>query len=62
VEERYESELTRAATVLDGVDRALDRLSDGTYGQCETCGAPILETDLERDPTRRLCGQHLTQA
>ncbi len=59
VEERYESELTRAATVLDGVDRALERLSDGTYGQCETCGAPVLDADLERDPTRRMCEQHL---
>ena len=62
VEERYESELTRAATVLDDVDRALERLSDGTYGQCETCGAPVLEADLERDPTRRMCEQHLTLA
>ena len=60
VEERYESELTRAAAVLDGVDRALERLSEGTYGQCETCGAPVLEADLERDPTRRMCEQHLT--
>ena len=40
VEERYESELARSAAVLDGVDRALERLSEGTYGQCETCGAP----------------------
>jgi hypothetical protein len=62
VEERYETELTRAATVLDGVDRALERLSDGTYGQCETCGAPVLDADLERDPTRRMCEQHLTLA
>jgi RNA polymerase-binding transcription factor DksA len=62
VEERYESELTRATTVLDGVDRALERLSDGIYGQCETCGAPILEAELERDPARRMCGQHLTVA
>jgi RNA polymerase-binding transcription factor DksA len=62
VEERYESELTRAATVLDGVDRALERLSEGTYGQCETCGAPILQADLEHDPTRRTCEQHLTLA
>src|SRR5208283_2197357 len=31
VEERYESELARSAAVLDGVDRALDRLSEGTY-------------------------------
>ena len=48
--------------VLDGVDRALERLSDGTYGQCETCGAPILDADLERDPTRRMCEQHLPVA
>ena len=62
MEERYESELARAATVLDGVDRALVRLSDGTYGQCETCGAPILEAHLEGDPARSLCEQHLTLA
>jgi DnaK suppressor protein len=62
VEERYESELTRSSCVLDGVDRALERLSAGTYGQCETCGAPIVEADLERDPTRSLCEQHLTVA
>ena len=62
MEERYEAELTRAAAVLDGVDTALERLSDGTYGQCETCGDPILEADLERDPTRRMCEQHLTLA
>jgi len=59
VEERYESELTRSAAVLDGVDRALERLSEGTYGTCEACGAPVLEADLERDPTLRMCEQHL---
>ena len=62
MEERYESELTRAATVLDGVDRALERLSEGTYGQCETCGSPVPRADLEQDPTRRMCEQHLTVA
>ncbi len=62
MEERYESELARSSSVLNGVDRALERLSDGTYGQCETCGAPILEADLERDPTRCLCEQHLSVA
>jgi DnaK suppressor protein len=60
MEERYESELAQSAAVLDGVDRALERLSDGTYGTCETCGAPILGADLEADPARRLCEQHLT--
>jgi RNA polymerase-binding transcription factor DksA len=59
VEERYESELARSATVLDGVERTLDRLDQGTYGQCETCGASVLEADLERDPTRRFCERHL---
>jgi RNA polymerase-binding transcription factor DksA len=62
VEERYESELARSESVLNGVDRALERLSEGTYGQCQTCHAPILEADLERDPTRRLCEQHRTEA
>jgi len=41
------------------VDRALERLSEGSYGSCETCGAPILGADLESDPTRRRCEQHL---
>jgi DnaK suppressor protein len=58
VEERYESELTRSATVLEGVDRALERLSTGSYGTCETCGTAIMVDDLERDPTRRHCEQH----
>jgi RNA polymerase-binding transcription factor DksA len=59
VEERYESELARSAAVLDGVDEALERLSAGGYGACATCGSPILDADLERDPTRRFCEQHL---
>ena len=62
MEERYEAELTRASAVLDGVDRALERLSEGTYGRCETCGAPVPDADLERDPTRRMCEQHLSPA
>jgi DnaK suppressor protein len=59
VEERYESELTRSASVLDGVDRALERMSKGAYGTCETCGTAIDAADLERDPTRQACEQHL---
>jgi RNA polymerase-binding transcription factor DksA len=59
VEERYEYELAQSARVLDNVDRALERLSQGDYGSCETCGAPILGADLQVDPTRRVCEQHL---
>jgi DnaK suppressor protein len=59
VEERYETDLAHSERVLDDVDRALERLSDGSYGSCETCGAPILGPDLATDPTRRVCEQHL---
>jgi RNA polymerase-binding transcription factor DksA len=59
VEERYESQLAQSTRVLDDVDRALTRLTAGTYDSCETCGAPILDLDLATDPTRRACEQHL---
>jgi RNA polymerase-binding transcription factor DksA len=59
VEERYQFALAQSTRVLDSVDRALERLSEGTYGSCETCGAPILQADLSADPTRRVCEQHL---
>jgi RNA polymerase-binding transcription factor DksA len=58
VEERYESELARSAQVLDDVDRALQRLSAGTYATCEACGESIDGADLAADPTRRTCGEH----
>ncbi len=59
VEERYESQLAQSTRVLDDVDAALQRLSDGTYGTCETCGTPMEAPELEADPARRLCEQHL---
>jgi DnaK suppressor protein len=55
VEERYQSELDHSERVLDDVDRALVRLSEGSYEACERCGAPILDTELGADPTLRLC-------
>jgi RNA polymerase-binding transcription factor DksA len=55
VEERYESELTQSAQVLDDVDRALERLSAGTYATCDDCGSAIDAADLAVDPTRRTC-------
>ena len=38
---------------LDAVDRALDRLADGTYGTDEVTGEPIPDDVLETDPTAR---------
>lgn len=37
------------------VDRALERLSAGTYGTCEVCGVPIPEERLEAIPWAGSC-------
>ena len=38
------------------IDRALYRLSSGTYGVCTACGADIELTRLERNPAIETCG------
>jgi RNA polymerase-binding transcription factor DksA len=40
---------------LDDVDKALERLAEGSYGICERCGKPISEARLEAMPTARRC-------
>jgi len=47
-----------AERLLDGVDRALARLDDGTYGTCEVCGAALDDHDLEGDPLLTRCVAH----
>ncbi|CAM4210012.1 TraR/DksA family transcriptional regulator [Treponema peruense] len=37
------------------IDRALDRIRQGTYGMCLTCGNPIPEARLEAIPYAALC-------
>jgi DnaK suppressor protein len=43
---------------LADVDRALERLDDGTYGTCEVCGEAIADDVLEGAPAARLCAAH----
>ncbi len=43
---------------LDEVERALAKLDDGTYGQCEVCGKAIAEARLEVMPATRFCIDH----
>ncbi len=43
---------------LDGIDAALQRIDDGTYGRCEACGEPIGEARLEAIPAARFCIRH----
>jgi DnaK suppressor protein len=40
---------------LKQIDDALERLDDGAYGVCESCGLEIAEERLEAMPFSRLC-------
>jgi RNA polymerase-binding protein DksA len=40
---------------LHEVDAALDRISKGTYGRCESCGAEIPPERMDARPVARLC-------
>lgn len=40
---------------LTAVNRAFERLADGTYGTCERCGATISDERLEALPYASLC-------
>ena len=37
------------------IERALGKIADGTYGQCECCGEQILSKRLEVSPFATLC-------
>jgi RNA polymerase-binding protein DksA len=41
--------------VLAGIDSALKRIEEGTYGVCSTCGKAIPEGRLEALPWATLC-------
>jgi RNA polymerase-binding protein DksA len=41
--------------VVDRIDRALKRMHDGTYGNCERCGREIDFARLKAEPYANLC-------
>jgi DnaK suppressor protein len=45
---------------LAGIEAAMIRLKEGTYGICEVCGQPIPAARLEARPTARTCIRHTT--
>ena len=45
----------QAQQQLAEIEVAVRRVAAGTYGTCETCGAPIGEARLEARPTARVC-------
>jgi RNA polymerase-binding transcription factor DksA len=40
------------------VERALERLDDGTYGTCEACGVALPDERLDVAPAARFCTEH----
>lgn len=40
---------------LEDINRALERVLDGSYGKCIRCGSPIGKDRLEAIPTAELC-------
>jgi RNA polymerase-binding protein DksA len=44
-----------AKATLIKIDRAMHKLEDGTYGQCDKCGKPIGAGRLEIAPYSTLC-------
>lgn len=44
--------------VLAEIDEALQRMEEGSYGQCEDCGENIGAKRLDVFPTARLCVVH----
>lgn len=58
VADEHRALLRAAERLLDGVDRALGSLDDGSYGTCEVCGTSVDDRDLEEDPVLMRCPQH----
>ena len=52
------AELDRAEAALVGVEAALARLDDGTYGTCEVCRTRLDDALLAADPLARHCPGH----
>ena len=51
---------TGLAGLLHEVDSALERMDNGSYGQCEECHDPIEQDRLLADPLVRYCLDHLS--
>jgi RNA polymerase-binding transcription factor DksA len=56
--ERDFSILEQVEAELADVERALQRLDEGTYGRCEACGEPIEPERLDAVPAARFCVKH----
>jgi DnaK suppressor protein len=53
--EQLSALLRQARGRLEDLDRALEQLTEGTYGVCERCGEPIAPERLAARPAARTC-------
>jgi DnaK suppressor protein len=54
--------LDQVQAELEDVERALKRLDDGSYGNCQACGEEIGDERLEAVPAARFCLEHQSDA
>lgn len=54
-------EAAHLTDLLREVDQALERMKDGTYGQCDVCHDSVEQDRLLSDPLCRNCLDHLTE-
>lgn len=47
---------------LEDIDRAFQRLANGTFGTCEACGRKIADARLEVKPAARFCVEDQARA
>lgn len=57
--ENNESVVASLKTELNEIDRALEKITAGTYGTCEVGGEEIEEDRLKADPAARTCKAHI---
>lgn len=53
--ELAEAGAARAREAMTEIDHALERLDNGSYGTCESCGRPVPVERLEAIPAARFC-------
>ena len=65
--DNFEQEFTLSLMESEGgtlelIETALERVEDGTYGQCEECGARIPKTRLNAIPYTTMCVKCASQS
>jgi RNA polymerase-binding transcription factor DksA len=50
--------VNKLAIQLSSVEKALEKIKEGTYGKCDVCGEEIPEARLEANPAALTCIEH----